>query len=242
MYIKGKSLQVLFPVGGLGSRFKDKGYTQFKPLINVKNRPMILWAIESSDNLYKPNRIILSVRDQNQSKLIKDSLERSGINFDLFEFEECTDGAIQTCLKARALIDVDSPLLVVDCDIAFESPTLSRYLMNDEINFDAFLTVFDSNEPRFSYAQIEGDRVICTVEKKAISNNAIIGAYFFSTGKTFLEYADRTIKQGLGDNKEFYMSLIFNHMIADGKRVNWGKGSFLSFGTPEELREFDSNS
>ena len=39
-------LNVIIPIGGIGSRFQKEGYRFPKPLINIVGRPMICWLIE----------------------------------------------------------------------------------------------------------------------------------------------------------------------------------------------------
>ena len=40
-------MNVLIPMAGAGKRFFDAGYVFPKPLIEVDNKPMIQWVIES---------------------------------------------------------------------------------------------------------------------------------------------------------------------------------------------------
>ena len=40
-------LNIVIPMAGLGSRFRDAGYSVPKPLIEVLGRPMYAWAAES---------------------------------------------------------------------------------------------------------------------------------------------------------------------------------------------------
>lgn len=49
-------LNIIIPIGGIGSRFAKQGYRYPKPLVNIVGRPMILWLL---DNLsVTPNDII----------------------------------------------------------------------------------------------------------------------------------------------------------------------------------------
>jgi hypothetical protein len=40
-------LNVVIPIGGIGSRFAKQGYRYPKPLINIVGRPMLLWLIDN---------------------------------------------------------------------------------------------------------------------------------------------------------------------------------------------------
>lgn len=43
---KSDALNIIIPIGGIGSRFQTEGYRFPKPLINIVGRPMIAWLIE----------------------------------------------------------------------------------------------------------------------------------------------------------------------------------------------------
>ena len=40
-------LNIIIPIGGIGSRFAKHGYRYPKPLINIVGRPMLLWLLDS---------------------------------------------------------------------------------------------------------------------------------------------------------------------------------------------------
>lgn len=40
-------INVIIPIGGIGSRFAKQGYRFPKPLINIVGRPMLLWLIDN---------------------------------------------------------------------------------------------------------------------------------------------------------------------------------------------------
>lgn len=43
---KSDALNIMFPIGGIDSRFQTQGYRFPKPLINVVGRPVTAWIIE----------------------------------------------------------------------------------------------------------------------------------------------------------------------------------------------------
>ena len=45
---------ILIPIGGIGTRFKNNGYSQPKALINVLGKPIVFWLL---DNLTLSNNI-----------------------------------------------------------------------------------------------------------------------------------------------------------------------------------------
>ena len=40
---------IMIPLGGLGSRFKNEGFSLLKPFIRVMGKPIIYWLLENLD-------------------------------------------------------------------------------------------------------------------------------------------------------------------------------------------------
>ena len=60
-------MNIIIPLGGIGKRFSDNGYTKPKPLIKVLGKEIIFWLLDSlkikdSDNVYIPYNEYLDVQ------------------------------------------------------------------------------------------------------------------------------------------------------------------------------------
>jgi len=44
---KSDPINVIIPIGGIGSRFAKEGYRYPKPLVNIVGRPMLLWLVDN---------------------------------------------------------------------------------------------------------------------------------------------------------------------------------------------------
>ena len=99
------------------------------------------------------------------------------------------------------------------------------------------LFCFHSNSNSYGYVEVDKKGfAIRTVEKQAISNNAICGCYCFNRTLDFVVAAEKLIANN--ETSEKYMSNVFNYLIGEKKKVkicvvDWQ----LSFGTPEEYTE-----
>ena len=102
------------------------------------------------------------------------------------------------------------------------------------------LVSFESSEPRYSYADVDENMIVKrTAEKEVISNHALCGAYFFSTGKGFLSAAHRLLNEPVFTKPEFYVSLLYNYLLANGETVKLATmEDYRSYGTPEELKRY----
>ena len=76
-------------------------------------------------------------------------------------------------------------------------------------------------------------------EKEVISNHALCGAYFFSSGKRFKQVAHQLMNEQNFAKPEYYVSLLYNYLIAAGEKIYLASmEEYYSYGTPEELKRY----
>ena len=80
------------------------------------------------------------------------------------------------------------------------------------------------------------------VDKEVISNNALVGVHYFKHGKDFVYSGEKLISKNIRSNNEFYVSLAYNMLIEDKKKITAYKlpnnDEYLTIGTPEQLYDF----
>lgn len=236
-------LQILMPMGGLGQRFRDAGIDTPKPLIDVNGIPMFKKALASYDSYPGDKHHIFVIRKDTDDEYglanqIREILPDAKIKI----LDHNTRGAVETCMVAEEFIDPELPLVIMDCDIAFDAGNYFE-LIQDAItddHYDGLLLSFDSDQPRYSYAEIDKDNIVVrTAEKVVISNHALMGAYFFTHASSFIDAAKQLMRNEISDTmKEYYVSLIYNILIENNKRIGLAKGIFYCFGTPDELQAY----
>lgn len=241
-----RSLHIIMPMAGEGSRFLKEGWTTPKPLIQLHGKELFLRAIGSVSDDDIPMKYSFIVRQEHIDKYgidkgIKAILPEASI----FSVLKTTRGAVETCLMARKSIAWDDAVLVMDCDLEFRSKGFTDAITGilskpaEEVN-GGMLVSFDSNEPRYSYAATDGaGRVLRTAEKEVISNHALCGAYFFSNAISFLYAADNLMNEANFSKPEYYVSLLYNYLLKRGDYVGLAKmEEYYSYGTPEELKRY----
>ena len=254
-----KPIQLLFPMGGLGTRFADVGIPTPKPLIPVDGKPMILKAISSFDALAQSGVPIVSVfivRAQHEQQFGLATLLREAVpTARIVLLDHDTRGAVETCLVARDALDPAAPVVICDCDLYFRSREYEETLLRMRAGSDAaepdaagapsgLLVYMTQTHPRYSFAETaaDGRTVIRTAEKVPISDKALIGGYGFRSAAVFLRAADALMALPIDPakgRKEYYVSLLYNFLLADGLRVEAvPRDEYESFGTPEELAEY----
>jgi dTDP-glucose pyrophosphorylase len=238
-----EKLQVVMPMAGLGERFSKAGFLLPKPLILVDEKPMFLKALESIQSLMNDVDLTIVLRKEmddkwNLSKNICAFFPKTRINL----VEEPTKGAAETVSLALGNLPANASMLVMDCDIHFSSEEFLLSIQNREhFKYDGALIFFKSNDPRYSYVKEESLIATKVVEKEVISNNAIVGAYFFKNVKSFQYYFDQAVRGRIGKvQSEFYISDVVQAAILDGQLFRIFPAIFDSFGTPEELESYNN--
>lgn len=235
-------------MAGEGSRFAKAGWTTPKPLIELRGVPLFMRAInsvalEGVDMKYSFIVRQEHIDNQGIDKLIKDIQPDANV----FSVLKTTRGAVETCLVAESAIDDEDAIVVMDCDLEFRSVSYNK-LVSEALSVPAnqadggALVSFDSNNPRYSYALVDNEgRVLRTAEKEPISNHALCGAYFFGSGRDFKRIAHQLLDDGTQGKAEFYVSLLYNYLLAEGKVVRLATmEEYYSYGTPEELLAYST--
>ena len=235
-------LNVLIPMAGAGTRFEKAGYTFPKPLIDVKNKPMIQVVVECLN--MDANYIFIAQEEHYKKYNLKETLNLIAPSCKIVTTSGLTEGAACTTLLAKDHI-TDGPLVLANSDqfLDWDSSEFMYSMMAD--NIDGGILVFESTHPKWSYAKLNEDGFVCEVaEKKPISNLATVGVYFWKNGKDYVKYAERMIEKNIRVNNEFYVCPVFNEAIQDGKKIKVFKidsTKMWGLGTPEDLVYYLNN-
>lgn len=241
-----RSLHIIMPMAGEGSRFRDAGWATPKPLIVLNGKPLFLRAIESVKVDGAPMKYSFIVRQEHIERYGVDKGIRNVIpEAMIYSVDKTTRGAVETCLKAEEGISDDDAVVVMDCDLEFMSKKYTEIIKRvletptDEARGGALVS-FESSLPKYSYAEVGGDGLVRrTAEKEPISTHALCGAYFFSTGREFKRAAHRLLDEPVMLKPEFYVSLLYNYILKDGSPVELAPMEvYRSYGTPEELMQW----
>jgi HAD superfamily hydrolase (TIGR01509 family) len=238
---KDDKLNVLIPMAGAGSRFEQAGYTFPKPLIDVRNKPMIQVVVE---NLNIDANYIYLVQKSHREKYNLDTL----LNLitpgcKIVEVDGITEGAACTALLAKEYINNDTPLFFANSDQFAEWDSNEFMYKMQETDADGGIVVFKATHPKWSFAKINEQGLVTEVaEKNPISDNATVGFYYWKYGSDFVKYAEQMIEKNIRVNNEFYVCPVFNQAIEDGKEIRtFNINKMWGLGTPEDLRYFIEN-
>lgn len=234
-------INIVIPMAGLGSRFAQAGYEKPKPFIDVAGEPMIARVM---DNLNYPdaNYILIARKEhlEKEAELVEQIKKQYNATF--IGIDKLTEGTACTVLYAREHINNEHPLLIANSDQLVDS-SVKEYI-DDCLakGMDGSILTFKDAElnPKWSFAKIDGNGLVTEVqEKKAISEFATVGIYFFTKGKDFVDSAIDMIINNDRVNNEFYTCPVYNYTIANGGKIiiyNIEQEQMHGLGTPEDLQ------
>lgn len=231
-----QKIHLIMPMAGAGSRFFKNGFVMPKPLIEINNKPFFYWSTKSITNFIDVQDITFIV--------LRKHIEEFKIDLKIKEFfpeaqiiviPELLNGAVLTCMEGVKDINDNLPIVFNDCDHAFISTEFNTYANCGDFNeLDGGLLTFESNEPKYSFLQMdESGNVISTVEKQVVSNYAICGAYYFKDKDLFLNCANEYLDKC--NYSEYFMSGVYNILAEKKKKIaNFKCDIHIPYGTPDE--------
>jgi beta-phosphoglucomutase-like phosphatase (HAD superfamily)/dTDP-glucose pyrophosphorylase len=234
-----EELNIVVPMAGAGKRFEEAGYIFPKPLIEIKNLPMINWVLNSLN--IKANYIFIVQKNHLDKYNLSSTLNFIVKNPRIITLNKLTKGSACTTLFAKEYIDNNKPLLLVNSDqfIEWNSSKAMYNFISKKV--DGAILTFKSTHPKWSYARTneKNNKVLEVAEKKVISNNATVGIYYWRHGKDYIKYTNSMIKKNITTNNEFYICPVFNEAIKDKKKIIiYEVDKMWGLGTPDDLEYF----
>ena len=235
---QNKNMNIVIPMAGEGTSFKNAGYTFPKLLVEINGKPMIQIVIE---NLNTEGTYIYIVRKEHYEKYnLHYLLNLITPGCKIIVTEGVTEGSAASVLLAKEHINNDFPLVVASSDqfIEWNSNEFFYAMAADEC--DGGIVTFKSSHPKWSYARLGDDGFVAEVaEKKPISDTATAGVYFYKKGSDFVRYAEQMMQKNIRTNNEFYICPVYNEFILDRKKIRiFPVSKMWVLKNPEDLNFF----
>jgi capsule biosynthesis phosphatase len=233
-------MNIFIPLGGLGQRFKNEGYSLPKPLIKILGKEMILYVI---DNLnLSPDDILHIIYNPELDKYgFCDILNKRRLNINYIKLNKQTEGASETILIGLNTLNstqLTKKCVLLDCDTFYTTDIVSKYRQQNANAVFAFLD--KQNKPIFSYINFDMNNNITEIkEKQKISNFANTGCYCFLSGNLLKDYCQKVINNNVRQNGEYYTSCVIDLMLKDGHKFIANviqENEFHCVGTPLQLK------
>lgn len=236
-------IHLIMPMGGAGSRFFNDGFVMPKPLIKINEKPFFYWATKSISKFVEVKDITFVVLQEHVNEFkIDEEIKEYFPDAKIIIIPKLLNGAVLTCLEGVKNITDNSPIIFNDCDHAFLASKFYQFCDNAKFDeYDGALLTFLSDDPKYSFLKLDQEGNVCeTVEKKAVSNHAICGAYYFKNKNIFIDNANDYLKTC--KYTEYFVSGVYNNMIKNKLIIkNFVVDTHLPFGTPEEYKNAKSS-
>ena len=247
---KIKSMQpyIIIPMAGQGKRFKDNGITKPKFMIEVKNKSLFEWSLDSLPLDISKKIIFICLEEHEKdfkvSEFIKNIMNEKhpNVKYDLMYLENTTRGQAETVLRAKHLMNPESSLIIYNIDTYFVSTRLKPKILTLKTEkIDGMLGCFESNDKNLSFVKLNQDGFVSQIkEKEKISNLASTGLYIFSSAKQFIETAEEMIEMDSKVKDEFFISGIYETLLKSEKKFTVDMAEeFIPFGTPDDIKKFE---
>ena len=228
------------PMAGKGLRLVDAGFEKPKPLVEIKNKTIMEWSINS---LNLDEKFIFCTKQEHIEKFEIDSKLREIINdCEIVPISYDTHGTVDTILNARKLIDNDEELLITDADhyVEWDHEFFNQNIRKRDIDGCTMVYPKPKINEAYSFVKLDDDGfVIESAEKIPISSIATVGIHYFKKGSDFVKYADEMIRRNLTVKNEYYVTPVFNIFVENNKKiVTMPVKQMWPLGSKDELNDF----
>jgi hypothetical protein len=244
---------LVVPMAGLGQRFVNEGYATIKPLISVSGKPMVMQA---TDDLPPAIHHTFVLRGDMQGfESVSNALSRAYPDAEIVAIPGVTEGQACSALigldaLTRTLGDIPGPVTFGACDngALYDSKAFETLVENPDVDVIVWGVRGHANATRHPemFGWIDEHRgVIRQISVKRplgspVTDPIVLGTFTFRRADDFRLVVERLMVRGGRVNGEFYIDSCINDAIELGLRCHlFEVDSFLSWGTPNDLRTFE---
>jgi NDP-sugar pyrophosphorylase family protein len=231
---------------GTGQRFKDAGYRQLKPLIEVNGRSFFEHVVDMFPDL--DDVLFIISRDEPQKYELTNKIKRKYPSSKVLEMPAHKFGPSFAVLQAAEMISETKKIIVSYCD--FHATWDPSEMLNQLENMDGSILTYTGFHPhmvrnnKYAYVEKHGELLTQIQEKNPFTDSpmdeeASAGCYGFSSKYVLISALEEQIKLNLNFNGEFYTSLTYLPILSrNGKVGTVLAANFSQWGTPEDLADW----
>lgn len=237
VYFYINMLQVIIPMAGIGSRFRDYGFKTNKYLlpINIDLQTMIELAIISLNiNIPAKYFFIFNAEYNNKNNLaylLHQLCNKYDIIYEIHTVETLTDGPACTVASIKDYLNLQEPIIISNSDQVLENWNFEEFYKTC-LKYDGCVLTYTpsyelkiNNSDKHSFIHINKHNIVDECKEKIIlSDQALVGVHYFKTAEYFFEAYDYMIAKNMrAPNNEFYISLCYQSMIELKQKIGYHK-------------------
>jgi len=246
------NMQIIIPMSGQGTRFKNAGYEDLKPLIKVHGRPIIEYVVK----LFPGENDFIFICDERhlQETNLREVLIGLKPTAKVIGIPEHKLGPVYAVSQAFDYIDNEESVIVSYCDYFMHWDYSDFKKTVERSNWDACLPVYTGFHPHllpeqnfYASVKVNEEGLVEEVKEKysytkdkALSYHSP-GTHYFKKGSYVKKYFQKMLDEKLDLKGEYYVSLVFNLLASDGLKIGiYDKiDHFCQWGTPQDLEEYN---
>lgn len=238
-------MNIVITMAGEGRRFREAGYNVPKYMIEVKGKTLFEWSMESlaDFNKYNPKYIFIVRKQDNSKEFIEIKMKELNVkDIIVYEIDFLTDGQASSAMLAEKYWKKEDELFIYNIDTYVEAYEMKK----EDIKGDGFIPCFHAEGDHWSFVKLNDEGQAVEIrEKKRISDNCTIGAYYFRTCELYESLYNDYYKDEKNIEKgEKYIAPLYNYLIEKGGDVKISiidENKVHVLGTPDELCAFREN-
>ena len=234
-------MNFIFTIAGRGSRLWNAGLKVPKPLVKVKGKELLLWAMSSFDYSKIDNIYIISLESHGIRKKLEKRLSLIYPQCDIYwqELKEITNGQLETTIRVIDNFNINGPVIIHNCDSYFNGKDLCKMNLKNTKNIFGVIPCFKANGDHWSFVKANNNNVALEVQEKVrISSNCSIGTYFFSSSIKLKKLATNYFREFNSKTNEIYIAPLYNYAIKQAEIVHICEAPNAKvFGTADELAQ-----
>jgi len=229
----------IITMAGQGKRFKNKGYTIPKYMVECEGKTLFEWSISSLSNLEISNFIFIVRSEDNSNEFISNICLKLGIlYYDIINIDFNTRGQAESAYIGMRDVDGTQSILIYNIDTYIEPTEIKNEFFKMA---DGIIPCFNAEGNHWSFVRTDESGIVVEItEKKRISNNCSVGMYYFRFASLFKEMFEKYSSKFTSDG-ELYVAPIYNYLLSAGYNIvmfTINKDKVHVLGTPEELEQF----
>ncbi len=232
-----KSLKIVIPMAGLGTRLRPLTYSKPKQLVTLAGKAVLDHVLDTLSGIpqcYEVElvNIVGYLGEQIEAHISKNYPHLRSH----YVVQEDPRGQSHAIYLARHLLE--GPMLVIFADTLIQTD-LSCLLDNHE---EAIAWVKAVPDPRrFGVAELGKNGYVRRLIEKPqdLSNNlVVVGFYYFKDAQRLIHAIEKQMQRGIAINGEYFLADAINILLEDGlKMTTRPVDVWLDAGTPEALLE-----
>ncbi len=239
----------LIPMAGKGSRFRERGYTEPKPLLPVDGEPMVVHAARALPP--GTQHVFVCLREHLDAYPLEAAVRGSFPEATFVALDEVTQGQAITVDLGLEGRDPELPLFVSASDngMVYDHEKFARWAADDRV--DAVVFTFSGHpgaavNPRmYGWVRRSGDQATGVSVKLPISDNpqvddAIVGAFYFRSVSLYRQLLSELISRDIRVNGEFYVDSMIGLAVDLGYAVKVLRvEAYICWGTPDDYLTYN---